>query len=346
MVARIFMVLLLGLCLHISEIKAEPVSIQTAWLDEMETFPVWYAHKNKWDLEENIVLTMNSYSTGRVLVDSFSSAKWKIAGCGLIPALKGVTEKDFVIIALGVDETKANVIYGRKEGKIAERTETNNNFPAVKGDKHSVVGSLLLCPYGTNSHRLLLKWIEIAGVNEDLVTIQDMNPDKAVSGVINGFGDAVSFWLPAASAFYENDILVKLADARECGLSFYTVIVADKKFVETNSNEIQAFINVYLKAADALAALPEEEKIQLYKEFRWEWGNTALTDNAARLELETHQFYSAQEQKKFFLQSQENSIYSVIQEAIPFVENYFALDRRNKEFLESYSYINAAFLEK
>lgn len=335
----------MGLCINISTLRAEPLTIETAWLDEMETFPIWYAHKNKWDFEEGIVLTLNAFSTGRVLVDSFSSTKWKIGGCGLIPAMKGITENDFAIIALGVDETEANVIYGRKESKIAQRTTNNNNYPTVKGDRESVVGSMFLCSYGSNAHRLLLKWIEILGVEESFVNIQDMIPDKAVNSLIGGFGDAVSFWLPSASVFYENESLVKLADARECDLVFYTVILADKKFIETNPNEVQAVVNIYFKAIDAINALPEDERIKLYKEFRWEWGNVSVSDYAARLELRTHQFYSAQKQKEFFASSERNSIYSVIQESIPFIESYFALDRRNNELLENYTYLNNSFIE-
>ena len=345
MLARLFMIILFGLCLNIHESKAEPAAVQTAWLDEMETFPAWYAHKNKWDLEEGIVIKMNSYSAGRVLVDSHASQKWKIGSCGLIPALNGIIEKDLEIIALGADETEANVIFGRKNGKILPKPVNQAEYSAVKGDAESVIGSLILCPYGSNSHRLLLKWIEILGLNESLVSIQDMSPEKAVSSFSKGFGDAVSFWLPSASSFYADDSLIKLADARDCNISFYTVLLADKKFAENNPEQVQAVVNAYLKAVEAINAMPEEEKINLYKEFRWEWGNTVISDEIARLELETHRLFGRSEQKQLVAESGTAALYKVIEETLPFIESYFALDRRDKEFLEGYTYVNNMFLE-
>ena len=49
---------------------ADPVKIRSAWIDEHETFLVWYAHEKGWDKEEGIDLELLFFDSGMAQLDA------------------------------------------------------------------------------------------------------------------------------------------------------------------------------------------------------------------------------------------------------------------------------------
>ena len=101
-----------------SAFSADLVKVPTAWLDEHETFLMWYAKEKGWDKEAGLELTMMPFDSGKSIVESLAAYDWAAAGCGAVHAFTTPMSDYLNSSPVANDETAHNAPYERKDSPI------------------------------------------------------------------------------------------------------------------------------------------------------------------------------------------------------------------------------------
>ena len=273
--------------------------LPSAWLGEHETFVAWYAKQHGWDKEAGFDLTMMPFDSGKNIVESLAAYDWAVAGCGAVPALTTPLGDYLYIIAVANDESASNAVYVRKDSPILAAKGTNPSHPGVYGSAVTVGKADILYPKGTSAHYLLASWLNILGLSEQDVKLEEMDPTPALSAFTGGVGDAVALWAPLT---YEAEArgFKAAATSKDCGVSQYVLLVANRRFADAHPDQVQAFLKMYLRGIEAMRTVPVRELAADYVRFYKEWTGGELTLDMAVADLQAHPVFTLDEQLALF----------------------------------------------
>ena len=108
--------MLLGVTLCMA--AENPVKLRSAWMDEHETFLVWYAHEKGWDKEEGIDLDLLYFDSGMAQLNALPAGEWVLCGTGAVPAMMGNLRYNTYVIGIGNDESMTNAVMVRPDSPI------------------------------------------------------------------------------------------------------------------------------------------------------------------------------------------------------------------------------------
>lgn len=291
--------LALALSLAVPAGAAEPVKLSSAWMGEHETFVAWYAKEHGWDKEAGIDLTMMPFDSGKTIVESLAAYNWAVAGCGAVPALTEPLGDYLYIIGVANDESASNAVYVRADSPILGAKGTNPAYPEVHGSAVTVGKTDILYPKGTSAHYLLDTWLNILGLSEKDVKLQNMEPTPALSAFTGGVGDAVALWAPLT---YEAEAkgFKPAATSKDCGITQLVLLVANREFADRHPEQVQAFLKMYLKGIHAIRHTPLKDLAADYSRFYKEWTGRDLTPEMAAGDIENHPVFTLEEQLALF----------------------------------------------
>ena len=94
------------LCLAISApaFSAPLTKVRTAWMDEFEAFPIWYAKEKGWDKEAGLDLEILYFTSGMAILNALPSGEWQYAAIGAVPAMMGALRYNTYVIANADEE--------------------------------------------------------------------------------------------------------------------------------------------------------------------------------------------------------------------------------------------------
>ena len=78
---------LLCLILSAPAFAAEPIKVRTAWMDEHETFLIWYAKEKGWDKEVGLDIEILYFGSGMAILNALPAGEWVYAAMGAVPAM-------------------------------------------------------------------------------------------------------------------------------------------------------------------------------------------------------------------------------------------------------------------
>ena len=105
-------------------LAAKLTKVPTAWMDEHETFLIWYAKEKGWDKEVGLDLDIQYFGSGMDILNALPSGSWVFAGMGAVPAMMGALRYNTSIIAIGNDESMTNAVLVRADSPIARSRAT------------------------------------------------------------------------------------------------------------------------------------------------------------------------------------------------------------------------------
>lgn len=285
---------------HTRAADGKPIPFKTAWLGENEAFPVWYAVQQGWDREAGLAVDMMRFDTGRAVLEGMQAYEWVIAGCGALPVIASPLNDAVVIIAAANDESMANVVLVRKDSPILARKGARADYPDVCGDAATVKHARIICPKGTSAHYTMVLWLYTLGLTEKDVKVQYLEPAQAIGAFRRGLGDALVLWSPW-TAGAEKDGISVAATAAACDAHQPTLLVANKAQTANRRQDVQAFLQCYLRAVDAItAALESEDMAMTYQRFLKEWAGHDVDLATASRDLHVHHLFTATEQQDLF----------------------------------------------
>ena len=271
--------------------------VPTAWMDEHETFLIWYAKEKGWDKEAGLDIDIQYFGSGMDILNALPSGSWVFAGMGGVPAMMGNLRYGTSVIAIGNDESYTNGILVRPDSPIAKVKGWNKDFPDVLGSPETVRGKTFLCTTMSSPHMALSSWLKVLGLTDKDVIIKNMDQPQALGAFENGTGDGVALWAPH---LYVGEAKGwKMAgDIKNCGQTLPIVIQADKKFADANPEVIAAFLRAYMRGIHMLKNEPPESLAPLYRRFFMEWAGQQYTPEVALKDIKTHPVFNYEEQLK------------------------------------------------
>lgn len=284
-------------------VAAGPVKMKTAWMDEHETFLMWYAKEKGWDKEEGLDIDLGYFDSGMAILTALPAGEWVIAGVGAVPAMMGNLRYDTYTILIGNDESITNAVLVRPDSPIAKTKGWNKDFPEVYGDPKDVKGKEFLCTTVSSAHFALSHWLRVLGLKDSDVVIKNMDQAQALAAYTTGIGDGVGLWAPHMYKGQEHGWQV-VGTPKSCKQGLPIDIVADKKFADKNPELVAKLIRIYLRAVNMLQNEPLESLVPEYRRFFLEWAGKEYSPEMALLDLQTHPVFNYDEQIALFDASQ------------------------------------------
>jgi NitT/TauT family transport system substrate-binding protein/sulfonate transport system substrate-binding protein len=290
---------LLLICFAGSALAADVVKLKTAWMDEHETFLVWYAHEKGWDKEEGIDLNLLYFDSGMAQLNALPAGEWVLCGTGAVPAMMGNLRYDTYAIAIGNDESYTNGVMVRKDSPILKTKGWNKDYPEVYGHPDDVRGKTILATTVSSSHFALSHWLRVLGLKDSDVVIKNMDQAQALAAFTTGIGDAVSLWAPHMYVGEEKGWIV-VGTPNSCGVGLPITLIADKKWADANPELVAKFLRVYLRVVNMLKSEPLESIVPEYRRFFLEWAGKDYSAEMSLKDLQTHPVFNYEEQIKLF----------------------------------------------
>ncbi len=290
-----------ALCISLSgaAFAANLVKVPTAWMDEHETFLMWYAKEKGWDKQAGLDVDIQYFDSGMAILNALPSGSWVFAGLGGVPAMMGNLRYDTQVIAIGNDESLTNAVLVRADSPIAKVKGASKTAPEVLGSAETVKGKTFLCTTVSSAHYALSSWLKSIGLTDKDVTIKNMDQAQALAAFDNGIGDGVALWAPHLYKGEEKGWKVA-GNLHMTHTGNPIVLIADKKYAEKNPEVTAKFLGVYLRAVNMLQKEPLESLVSEYQRFFLEWAGKNYTKELSLTDLKTHPVFNLEQQLALF----------------------------------------------
>ena len=292
--------MLLGVTLCMT--AENPVKLRSAWMDEHETFLVWYAHEKGWDKEEGIDLDLLYFDSGMAQLNALPAGEWVLCGTGAVPAMMGNLRYNTYVIGIGNDESMTNAVMVRPDSPILKTKGYNPKYPEVYGHPDDVRGKTILATTVSSSHFALSHWLRVLGLKDSDVIIKNMDQAQALGAFSTGIGDMVSLWAPHMYVGEEKGWKVA-GTPQTCGVGLPICLIADQKWADAHPDLVAKFLRVYLRAVNMIQSQMKKDPKALvpeYKRFFLEWAGKNYSDEMALKDLQTHPVFNYEEQIALF----------------------------------------------
>ena len=282
------------------------VKVPTAWMDEHETFLMWYAKEKGWDKDAGLDVEIKYFNSGADILNALPSGEWVFAGMGAVPAMLGNLRYDTIIIGNGNDESMNNGVVVRKDSPIAKVKGWNKDYPDVMGSPETVKGKTFLVTTVSSAHYALSSWLNVLGLKDSDVVIKNMDQAQAVGAFENNIGDGVALWAPHLFlAMDKGGVLA--ADLKMCKKGNPIVLIADAKYANSHPEITAKFLGVYLRAVNMLQKESAESLVPEYRRFFLEWAGKDYAKDLALKDIQKHPVYNLEEQLVMFDDSKGQS---------------------------------------
>lgn len=280
---------------------ADLIKVPTAWLDEHETFLVWYAKEKGWDKEAGLDVEMKLFSSGPDILTALPAGEWVFGAVGALPAMLGNLRHGISIIAYANNEdVDCTSVVVREDNPIAQVKGWNKDYPEVYGSPETVRGKTFLVTTLTSSHFALSSWLNVLGLQDKDVVIKNMDQAQALGAFENNIGDGVAIWAPYTFIIKEKGGVVFAGDIVKCGKSNPIVLIADTKYLDEHPDVAVKFLAMYQRSVDMLRSTTPEAILDEYLRFYLEFVGKPYNRSQALMDLKTHPVYSLDEQLAIF----------------------------------------------
>lgn len=282
------------------------VKVPTAWMDEHETFLMWYAKEKGWDKEAGLDVEIKYFNSGADILNALPSGEWVYAGMGAVPAMLGNLRYDTIVIANGNDESMTNGVVVRKDSPIAKIKGWNKDYPDVLGSPETVKGKTFLVTTVSSAHYALSSWLNVLGLKDSDVVIKNMDQAQAVGAFENNIGDGVALWAPHLFLSMDKGGVLA-ADLKMCKKGNPIVLIADAKYANSHPEITAKFLGIYLRAVNMLQKESAESLVPEYRRFFLEWAGKDYDKKLAIKDIQKHPVYNLDEQLVMFDDSKGQS---------------------------------------
>lgn len=283
------------------------IKFNTAWEPEHETFITWWAKEKGWDKEEGLDFNILYFDSGMGMLEALPAKQWTIGALGGTPAVVGAARYGSKIIAIGNDESVANVVLVRPDSPILKVKGWNPKHPEVYGSPETIKGKTVICTTVSSGHFALSSWLKVFGLKDSDVVIKNMDPFQCVAAFESGIGDMVTLWAPHMYVGIEKGWKIA-GDIKSCGLGLPIVIIGEKEFLEKEPETVKKFMKVYFRGIDWLKKTPIDQLVPDYKRFMKDFCGLEMSDAMCKMDLEKHPIFTAAEQVKMMDSSKGPSV--------------------------------------
>ena len=272
--------------------------VPTAWMDEHETFLIWYAKEKGWDKEAGLDIDIQYFGSGMDILNALPSGSWVFAGMGGVPAMMGNLRYGTSVIAIGNDESMTNSVLVRPDSPIAKVKGYNKDFPEVLGSPDTVKGKTFLTTTVSSAHYGLSSWLKVLGLTDKDITIKNMDQAQALAAFDNGIGDGVCLWAPMRTPARKR--AGRSPALHMCKVGNPIVLIADTAYAEKNPEITARFSASTCGPSICCRTSPWSPFVPEYQRFFLEWAGKNYSPELSLTDLKTHPVYNLEEQLALF----------------------------------------------
>lgn len=241
--------------------KTEAPSSETEGTKKFETlnvgtqpvtvgFPVLYADEQGWFDEVGLDVNIVIFPTGAPINEAIAAGELDVA-CSGFASVYALANSDCSWLA-DINTTGGMGLYARQDSAIVKAGKNLANLPNVYGDAESVKGAQILEPLGTSAQFATESYLGLLGLTDGDVEQVHMEYAPAYQAFTAGEGDIGSF-TPPYSYSMEADGHVEICSFEDAtGVVLTDGCFARNEVIDERSEEVQLFIEVLLRAMDAL----------------------------------------------------------------------------------------------
>lgn len=202
--------------------------------DLISQYEKWY--ENELGAKVKVI----KFDSGKDINAALASNSIDIGQAGTSPAALAISN------GLDIDVIWVGDVIGAAETLVARKDSGVNSVKDLVGKK---VGT----PFSSTAHYSLLNALKLAGVDENSVTILDLQPDDIFAAWQRGDIDAAYVWYPVLSRLMENGIAI--TDSKQLaqqGVVTADLVVVRRPFAEKHADIVKRFIALQIKSNDMI----------------------------------------------------------------------------------------------
>lgn len=223
--------------------------------------PLYYAKEAGW-IEEalkeyDVEVVWNEFESGPPLNESLAAGESDIGVIGDVPTVSSIAAgQDNQIISLTCDAPLSYSLLVPADSEVQSVAE-------LKGKKIATV-------VGSTGHNLVNKLLAAADLTMNDIELINISAGDCASVLSTGQVDAVAIWEPTITRLVDDGTAKIIASGDECGLLGVNSMVARKPYAEENQEIVQAVVDQYEKAIEALGNKDEDVWSKIAEEFMLE----------------------------------------------------------------------------
>lgn len=310
----------------------KPLSLTVSGIDGSVNFtPIYIALEKGLFDAVNLDVDYVLFGNGPVQMEALASDSWDLGFTGVGGVLSGLISYDATLVGATNTDNGTQTVWVNADSAIAQAGAGHNTVDSrIVGDAESWKGAEVLCNSGTVLEYLLIKTLGGFGLGIDDVTVITMDPPTANASFMAGTGDACV--ITGAISFADdkaNYVEASCGNWAKTGLEC-SIVANTKSFQNADTYEAMVrFLKVYWETIEWMNANPDEAA-QLCSDFNAECGTTLAVETAS-LYLAQDPYYTAEEVLSSMTTKSSAGDYSVMEENLEGILNFFISTGKYKE---------------
>ena len=242
--------------------------------------PALYAQDQGWFQEAGLNVDMQIFATGAPVNEAIAAGKLDVA-CSGFASVYSLANGNCIWL-LDINSTGGMGIFARKDSPVVAAGSNVSGFPKILGSAAVVRGLQVLGPVGTAPQYMLEGYATRLGLQATDVRMLNMEYIPAYQAFVSGQGD-LNATNPPTSYTMQDEGYVNVCSFEDAtGVALMDGCFARDEIVKTRSDDVQKFVNVIIRAMDAL----QDQKVRFdYSMQRFIASGTRYTDDVLNREI-------------------------------------------------------------
>lgn len=230
--------------------KEELTVIRAAVMPQQLGLPLYYISKNGWDVENGFKLELTTFQSGAPMNEALGAGLWDVATIGAAGVLS-CSVYDAVHILSHEDSSGGIDFMIRPDSEIASVKGYNPDYPDVYGSPETIKNAMFMFPIGSGHHLLLGEYLKIMGLNEEDISMVNMDHAEGYQAFVSGQGDVSATAYPTTDTYLEEGY-ISAVNMNTAKCPYYDNIVVNRKFYEDSKGQeaLVALLTQMLRCAD------------------------------------------------------------------------------------------------
>ena len=242
--------------------------------------PALYARDQGWFEEAGLNVNLQIFATGVPVNEAIAAGRMDMA-CSGFASVYSLANGDCTWL-LDINSTGGMGIFARRNSPVAAAGRNVSGFPDIIGSAATVRNLQVLGPVGTAPQFMVEGYAIRLGLQPSELRMLNMEYVPAYQAFVSGQGD-LNATNPPTSYTMQDEGYVKVVSFEDAtGVTLMDGLFARSEIVRTRSDDVQKFVEVIIKAMDAL----QDQRLRFsYSMARFIANGTNYTDEALNLEI-------------------------------------------------------------
>ena len=247
--------------------------------------PALYAQDQGWFTEAGLNVNLQIFATGVPVNEAIAAGRLDMA-CSGFASVYSLANGNCVWL-LDINSTGGMGIFARKDSPVAAAGRNVSGFPNILGSASTVRNLQVLGPVGTAPQFMVEGYATRLGLQPSELRMLNMEYVPAYQAFTSGQGD-LNATNPPTSYRMDDEGFVKVVTFEDAtGVTLMDGFFARSEIVKSRPDEVQKFVEILIKAMDAL----QDKQLRFsYSMYRFIANGTNYTNDALNREIEDRDY--------------------------------------------------------